>query len=75
MEGAEFGVVYWGRGKRVVSPISVDYAMLIDGVTNDREYILTINEYGKVLVYRRDSADENWAAEIGDLVVYYQRIR
>nr|DAJ86958.1 MAG TPA: hypothetical protein [Caudoviricetes sp.] len=75
MEGAEFGVVYWGRGERVVSPISVDYDMLAYDGTNDREYILTINENGKVLVYIRDSANENWAEDSGDLVVYYQRIR
>ena len=75
MEGAEFGVVYWGRGERVVSPISVDYDMLAYDGTNDREYILTINENGKVLVYIRDSANENWAEDSGDLVVYYKRIR
>ena len=74
LTSAEFGVVYWERGNEVVSPISAAYDTLRDCVT-DREYILTIKVNGRVLVYTRDSANENWAEASGDLVVYYKRIR
>lgn len=74
LTSAEFGVVYWERGNEVVSPISAAYDTLRDCVT-DREYILTIKVNGRVLVYTRGSANENWAEASGDLVVYYKRIR